>query len=43
VSEEFIDLPPVLAAPPQHTRRRRVVSVVAAHLAVILATAGVVA
>ncbi len=43
MSKESLDLPPVLAAPPRSSRRHRVVVAVAAHLAVILGTAGVVA
>jgi WD40 repeat protein len=43
VSKESLGLPPVLAAPPRRSRRHRVIVAVAAHLAVILGTAGVIA
>jgi hypothetical protein len=43
VNEDSLALPPVLAAPSRHTRRRRIIVAVAAHLAVILGTAGVIA
>jgi WD40 repeat protein len=43
VSKESFDLPPVLAEPPRHSRRHRIIVAVAAHLAVILGRAGVVA
>jgi hypothetical protein len=43
VGKESFDLPPVLAEPPRHSRRHRIIVAVAAHLAVILGTAGAVA
>jgi WD40 repeat protein len=43
VSEEPLELPPVLAEPLRHPRRRRIVIAVAVNLAVLLLTAGVVA
>ena len=42
MNKDPLGLPPVLAAP-QHARRRRITVAVAAHLAVILGTAGVIA
>ena len=43
MSKESFDLPPVLAEPPRRSRRHRIIAAVAAHLAVVLGTAGVVA
>lgn len=42
MSKDRLELPPVLAAPTQHPRRRRLIMAVAAHLAVILGMAGLV-